>query len=60
MDEEFPPRDEIVVIVNPDGSVYPFMTIFDPVNESEDELVDLIKNYLENHGRKLGTFYSSI
>jgi hypothetical protein len=52
--------DETVVIINPDGSVYPFICIFDPTNEHEDELVDLIKDYLESKGRKLGTFYKWI
>jgi hypothetical protein len=45
------------VIINEDGSVYPFMCVFDLANEGEDELRDMIKDYLESKGRKLGTFY---
>jgi hypothetical protein len=41
-------RVEITVIINADGSVYPFDCVFDVSNESEDELRDLIKNYLES------------
>ena len=50
-------KREIPVIINPDGSVYPFMLIFEPGNEVEDELLDAIKDHLESKGRKLGTFY---
>jgi hypothetical protein len=57
---EFPEREEITVIINADGSVFPFLTVFDLANESEDELRDLIKDYLESKGRKLGTFYGWI
>jgi hypothetical protein len=49
--------NEIPVIINADGSVFPFSVVFDITNESEDELRDTIKDYLEQHGRKLGTFY---
>ena len=49
--------NEIIVIINPDGSVYPVIDIFDSNNESEDELRDLIEDYLESKGRKLGVFY---
>jgi hypothetical protein len=48
------------VIINPDGSVYPFTTVFDIANESEDELRDLIKDHLESKGRKLGVFYKFV
>ena len=51
---------EIPVIINADGSVYPFMLVFDITNDSEDELRDLIKDYLESKGRKLGTFYDDL
>jgi len=53
-------KREIPVIINPDGSVYPFMLIFEPGNEVEDELLDAIKDHLESKGRKLGTFYRDI
>jgi len=53
-----PAPQEITVIINPDGSVFPFSDIFRPDNESEDELVGLIKDALEKKGRKLGVFYS--
>jgi hypothetical protein len=52
--------DSTTVIINADGSVFPFMTIFDLANESEDELRDLIKDHLESKGRRLGTFYGWI
>jgi hypothetical protein len=60
MCEQCEQDDETVVIINEDGSVYPFMCIFDLANETEDELVDLIKDHLEMNGRKLGTFYKWI
>jgi hypothetical protein len=57
-DDIMPEKDDrTVVIINEDGSIYPFMTIFDLENDGEDELIDLITNYLESKGRKLGTFY---
>lgn len=52
--------DNIPVIINPDGSVYPFIEIFNPENESEDELYNLIKTHLEASGRKIGTFYRKV
>jgi hypothetical protein len=59
-----PEKGEITVIINADGSVYPFMCIFDPRtndgDHNEDELLDGIRDILEKHGRKLGTFYSKV
>ena len=51
-------QQEIIVVINKDGSVYPFLDMFKPENE-EDELVDGIKDILEKHGRRLGRFYCS-
>jgi hypothetical protein len=53
-------QNEITVIINEDGSVYPFTEIFNPANESDEELRDLIDGYLDSHGRKLGTFYKTV
>jgi hypothetical protein len=50
----------VVVVINADGSVYPFTELFNPSNESDDELRDLIDNYLGKQGRKIGTFYKVI
>jgi hypothetical protein len=49
-------RKETIVVINPDGSVYPFLDIFKSENE-EDFLVDGIKLLLESKGRRLGTLY---
>lgn len=53
-------EDTTTVIINKDGSVYPFIELFNSDNESDSELKDLIKNYLESHGRRLGIFYERL
>jgi len=53
-------EDITTVIINADGSVYPFIELFNIDNESDDELKDMIKDYLESHGRKLGKFYERV
>jgi hypothetical protein len=47
---------ETPVVINKDGSVYPFIDLFDPEYE-EDELVDGVKELLSKQGRILGTLY---
>ena len=49
-------EDTTTVIINEDGSVYPFIELFN----TDDELRDLIKDYLESHGRRLGKFYEKV
>ena len=56
----FDPKNEVPVIINADGSVYPFINVFDITDESEDELRDVIKDHLESKGRKLGVFYREV
>ncbi len=53
-------EDSVVVIINRDGSVYPITELWNPINESYDELRDLIENYLQKQGRKTGRFYRSV
>ena len=52
--------DQTTVIINPDGSVYPFVEVLNSGEDSDDELRDMILDYLEKKGRKLGTFYKTV